>query len=310
MGQDHKTVLIAGATGFLGGMLTPFLVRQGYRVIGLSRRQNIIQDDGTHTGEIHRWNSSALDGWEKRLEPADFIINLAGENISAFRWTAKKKERIHHSRLQASKTLMQAIGKQKSRPRLFIQVSGIHFYGSRGDTTIDENEPGGLGFLAGVAQDSENLTADIESLGIRRVVLRLGMVLSLQGGALPRLLLPFRLFVGGRMGDGQQWIPWIHAIDFCRAMEFFLTQENISGPVNLVSPQPVQNCELTRVVAQTLKRPALMPLPGWIITIFLGEMGRELLLSSQRALPKKLTACGFDFQFPDFAAALHHLTAR
>lgn len=307
MKGNRDIVVIAGSTGFLGGMLSLFLTQHGYRVIGLSRRAQAYQGDREAGWQIHSWNPHKLDGWERVLSQADAVINLAGENISALRWTRKKRERILQSRLQSTKILVQALSQIKHTPELFVQVSGIHYYGCRGDNIIGENEPGGAGFLASVAQRNEALTEAIDPMGIRRVVLRLGMVLSVQGGALPKLVLPFKWFVGGRMGDGRQWMAWVHAIDFCRAMAFIIAEDKLSGPVNLVSPQSIQNREMSKTVAEILKRPAIFPLPGWLIKILMGEMGQELLLCSQRALPDKLTQSGFDFKYPDFVATLRQL---
>lgn len=301
-----KTIILTGATGFIGRILSEFLSTKGYEVLGLSRNPEKLKKKESPI-QIHFWNPLKLDGWEKVLKKADIIINLAGENISAIRWTSKKKKRILNSRIQSTKILVQALLENDIRPEIFVQVSGIHFYGSRGDKIIDESVAAGDGFLAEVSQAVEASTDDIEGRGIRRILLRMGLVLGSKGGALPKLLLPFKLFVGGRMGSARQWISWIHHYDVCLAIEFLISQPNLTGPVNLTSPRPVQNREMAKTVGKILKRPAFFIIPGWMIKIFLGEMGEELLLSNQRVFPKYLTECGFKFKFPGFEASLNDL---
>lgn len=302
-----KTIVITGASGFIGRTVSTFLSKKGHQIIGLSRNPKNHENERVSNVQTQRWNPLKLDGWEKGLKKADAIINLAGENISALRWTSKKKKRILSSRIQSTKILVQALLENDIRPDLFIQVSGIHFYGSHEDKIIDESSTAGDGFLAKVSQVTESLTEDIESLGTRRILLRMGMVWGLSGGALPKLILPYRFFVGGRMGSGRQWISWIHHNDLCRAVEFLILQPNLTGPVNLVSPQPVQNREMAKAVGKILRKPAFFIIPSWMIKLFLGELGKELLLSSQRILPKYLTDHGYRFKYPGLDASLNDL---
>jgi uncharacterized protein (TIGR01777 family) len=251
-----------------------------------------------------------LDGWENVLKKADIIINLAGENISALRWNSKKKERILNSRIQTTKILIQALEANDFNPDCFVQVSGIHFYGSWNERIVDESAPAGDGFLAEVSQAVEALSENIEARGIRRIVIRLGPVWSSRGGIFSKITLPFRSFVGGQSGSGRQWMSWIHRQDFCRALDFVISQPDLSGPVNLTSSQPVQNREMTRILGKLLKRPTFFRIPAWAIKFLLGEMGEELLLSNQRVYPKYLVDSGFEFDFPSIEAAISDLLVK
>jgi uncharacterized protein (TIGR01777 family) len=300
-----KTVVITGVSGFIGRILATYLSEKGYEIIGLSRHTEIFKNNTAVN--LNPWNPLELDGWEGVLKKADFFINLAGENVSALRWTSKKKKRIMDSRIQATKILIKAILEYDLKPDLFLQVSGIHFYGLGQNKSVDESNAGGEGFLASVSQQVEALTGAIDPNRSRTVLLRMGMVWGLTGGSFPKLLLPFKFFLGGSIGDGAQWISWIHHHDLCRAIEYIIREPNLAGPVNLSSPLPVQNLELTKALGKILRRPALFKIPAWMIKLFLGKMGEELLLSNLRVLPKCLLKHGFEFQFPDIKASLDDL---
>jgi uncharacterized protein (TIGR01777 family) len=295
--------VISGATGFIGRAISKFLSDKGYPVYGLSRNRD------KKTGFV-RWNPQKLDGWEDVMTKAGVIINLAGHSIGNSRWTKKTKNRILHSRIRSTNILIEALRKTNSRPDLFIQISGIGYYGSRGDEILDENSAPGSGFLSQVSQEWETSTAKLESMNIRRVIFRTGLVLGPNGGALKRMLPAYRFFLGGSFGPGTQWVPWIHLSDVCRAMEFAIFRQHVSGIFNLTAPQPVTNRQMTRTMGKILDRPTFFRLPAWIIRIRLGEMGEELLLSSQRALPRRLLQEGLEFSYPDLNSSLSNILTR
>jgi uncharacterized protein (TIGR01777 family) len=308
--EKPKTIVLTGITGFIGQTLSEFLSGRGYRVLGLSRNPETFSKTSKTGTQIFRWDPVNLDGWEQILKKADILINLAGENISAFRWTSKKKKRILNSRIQATKILVQALKQSEVRPDLFIQVSGIHFYGFQSETIMEESAPAGHGFLSEVARTVEALSEGIKSKNIRRILVRLGPVWSNRGGILPRLIRPFKWFAGGRFGNGRQRMSWIHDQDFCQALDFLISRPDFSGPVNLTSPQPAENREMAGILGKILKRPALFNIPGWVIKILLGEMGEELLLSDQQVYPKYLLDSGFEFKFPGPQKALYDLLTK
>src|SRR4030042_1710643 len=211
--HNNNQILITGASGFIGQPLSEFLLKKGYPVIGLSRNPTGLEHKGKSTPALKRWNPERLDGWEEILEKASVVVNLAGENIGASRWTEKTKNRILHSRIQSSRTLTKALGKTFNKPHTFVQISGMGFYGSRHEELLDENSSSGHGFLSSVSQKWEAETDELESLGIRRIIVRCGMVLGRNGGGLKRLLLPFRFYLGVTFGNGTQWMPWLHLSD-------------------------------------------------------------------------------------------------
>ena len=295
--------IITGATGFIGRAISRFLRDQGYPVHGLSR--NPDKESG-----LARWNPQKLDGWEHIIKKAGVIINLAGHSIGKSRWTKKTKSHILNSRIQSTNILIKALRKTNSRPDLFIQISGVGYYGSRGDEIVDENSTPGSGFLAHVSREWETATNYLEKMNIRLVTFRTGLVLGSNGGAVKRLVPPFRFFLGGPFGPGTQWVSWIHLTDVCRAMEFAISRKKISGIFNLTSPQPVANQQMAQTIGKILNRPAFFRLPAWIIKVRLGEMGQDLLLSGQRALPRRLQQEGFDFKYPDLHSGLHNILSR
>ena len=253
-----------------------------------------------------KWDGRTAQGWGSLADGAYAIVNLAGENLAEGRWTAARKERIRQSRLNAGQAVVEAVGAAERKPAVVVQASGIGYYGPRGDEEVTEDFRPGSDFLGRLAVEWEASTAPVEALGVRRVVIRTGVVLSLEGGALPRLLLPFRFFVGGPLGSGRQWVPWIHIVDEVRAIRFLLEQDEARGPYNLTAPHPVTNRELARALGRALRRPAWLPVPAPALRLALGEMS-TVLLTGQRAVPKRLLEAGFVFQFPDLEAALRNL---
>ena len=236
----------------------------------------------------------------------DVVIHLSGESVAG-RWTEAKKRRIRESRIVSTQNVSQALAGAEKPPRTFICASAIGYYGDRGDEVLQEDSASGAGFLPEVCSDWELAANAAATVAIRVVNLRLGLVLSRQGGALKPMLLPFRLGWGGKIGSGRQWWSWIHVDDAVSAVNHILERQSVSGPVNTSAPNPVTNAEFTQTLASTLKRPALLPVPAVAAKIAFGQFAKEGLLSSARVLPKKLIDSGFDFQYPDLAAALKSL---
>jgi hypothetical protein len=241
------------------------------------------------------------------MQGCDVLVHLAGESIAGARWTPAVKERIRLSRSRGTRVLAEAATKLDPPPQAFVSASAIGFYGDRGAEELTEDSPPGTDFLAEVCQDWEGATEPAQAAGLRVVHLRFGMVLSATGGALPKMMRPFRYGLGGRMGSGTQFCSWVHLGDAVAAVLAAMTDEAYQGPVNVVSPKPVSNAELTRTLARVLGRPAILPLPAFVARLALGEMADPLLFASQRVLPTKLLDTGFSFRFPDLESALRDL---
>ncbi len=301
-------ILITGGSGLIGRALMANLAHNGNEVTILSRRpERVIRlPEGVL---VKWWDGHTTEGWGPLVEGADAIINLAGENIGSGRWTDEHKRRILESRLNAGQAVVQAVEAATHKPRVIIQASGIGYYGPRGDEEITEETAAGHDFLAQVAVEWEASTAPLETLGVRQVVIRTGVVLSTAGGALPRMLLPFRLFAGGRLGSGRQWFPWIHIADEVAAIRFLIENETASGPFNLTAPVPLSNAEFSHLLGEQLKRPALMPTPAFALRLVFGEMA-TIILDGQRAIPRRLLQLGFTFQFTEARPALKALLER
>jgi uncharacterized protein len=299
-----KTVIISGATGFIGTMLVQKLVEKKYAVIVLSRNPGKAIAFRNSGVEVVAWEGKSAQGWGHHADGAYGIINLAGENIAAGRWTPQRKKAILESRLAAGRAITEAVEKAAQKPRAVIQASGIGYYGNRGDEALDETSTAGTGFLSDVALQWEQSTAAVEALGVRRAIIRTGIVLGRNGGFLSRVLLPFRLFVGGYMGSGRQWLSWIHMADEVGAICFLLEKDAAQGAFNLCAPKPLSAKDFFSELGAALKRPSWLPVPGFALHLALGEMADELILSGQRALPRKLLQAGYDFQFPAAREAL------
>ncbi len=297
--------IITGGSGLIGRVLTASLVRSGHQVVVLSRQPQRI--NGLPVGaNAEWWDGHTAEGWGALASGADAIINLAGENISSGRWTDERKRSILESRMNAGRAVVQAVKAAAKKPRVVIQASAVGYYGPRGDEEITEDTPSGQDFLAKVTAEWEASMSSLDELGVRRVIIRTGVVLSARGGALTRMLLPFRLFVGGRLGNGRQWFPWIHIADEVGAIRFLIENENAGGPFNLTAPVPLTNAEFSRLLGQQLKRPSLIPLPAFALRLLFGEMS-AVLLAGQRTIPRRLLQLGFIFKFPEFDLALRDL---
>jgi len=297
-------ILITGGTGLIGRRLAAELVADGHEVVVLTRRPE--RADLPPGVEAAGWDGRTSHGWGPLVDGDTALVNLAGENIAGGRWTTGQKKRIRESRLDAGRAVVEAVGKAPQAPRVLLQASAVGYYGPRGDAEVTEQSPAGKDFLASVCAAWEDSTAAVEERGVRRVVLRTGVVLDPEGGALPKMMLPFKLFAGGPAGDGEQWMPWIHAADEIAAIRFLLDQEDAIGPYNLTAPHPVTNGELSRALGKVLHRPALLRAPAFALRLALGEMA-DVVLTGQRALPRRLLEAGFRFRFPEIQEALRDL---
>lgn len=293
-------VLITGGTGFLGRALAGHLQEAGYEVIVLSRRPERARlPPGV---QATRWDGRTATGWAHLVEGAFALINLAGESIGQ-RWTAATKQRLRESRLNAGRAVVEAIAAARTKPQVLLQASAVGYYGPRGDERLTEEDPPGNDFLARLAVDWEASTQPVEAMGVRRVILRTGLALERDGGALARLLLPFRLFVGGPLGNGRQGWSWIHRADWVEAVKFLMERPEARGPYNLTAPQPVSNAEFSRILGRVLGRPSWLPVPAIALRLVFGE-GADFLLTGQFVLPRRLLEAGFAFRYPDLESAL------
>jgi uncharacterized protein (TIGR01777 family) len=300
-------VIITGGTGLIGRALTVKLAADDHQVIVLSRTPERVRDLPAGV-RVARWDAHSAEGWGSLADGADAIVNLAGERLAG-RWTARRKRRIRESRLNAGRAVVQAVGQAGDKPHVVVQASGAGYYGPRGDEEITEEAAPGKDFLGQLAVEWEASTAPVESLGVRRVIIRSGVVLSTAGGALPQLLLPFRFFAGGPLGSGKQWLPWIHIADEVSAISFLIENEAASGPFNLMAPDPLTNADFGRVLGRMLGRPAFVPTPAFALRLLLGEMA-TVVLDGQRAIPRRLLYLGFTFRFPEAEAALRDLLRK
>ncbi|HSI88827.1 MAG TPA: TIGR01777 family oxidoreductase [Pyrinomonadaceae bacterium] len=292
-------ILIAGATGLIGTALRDALKEKGYEMLFVSRSE-------PKNESFVQW--SMEDGFRDedlpRLEGLDAAINLAGESISGLRWTEDKKKAIRESRVQGTRRLIELFAKLKQPPKTFIAGSAVGFYGDRGDEVMTEASRAGDTFLSDVCKEWEAESRRAEDLGIRTVLLRTGIVLSKDGGALGTMLTPFKFGVGGVVGSGKQWMSWVSLEDEIRAIVYALENENIRGAVNVTSPNPVTNEEFTKTLGEVLYRPTFLPLPEFAVNLVFGEMGDALLLDSTRVVPKRLEDNGFDFKHPHLKEAI------
>jgi uncharacterized protein len=296
-------ILITGSTGLVGTALTNSLRSAGHTVCRLIRPNTAAESVRSSQGFDVNWNpeSGELGG---AAVGADAVVNLAGASIAAGRWTAERKLLLRTSRVNGTRALVAALAKMAIRPRVLVSASAIGYYGNRGDELLNETSHPGDDFLSEVAREWEGEAGKAESLGIRVVCTRFGVILAKNGGALPKMLTPFKLGLGGKLGSGQQWMSWITVDDVVGILVRALEEGTLRGPVNVVSPHPVRNAEFTQVLAKTLHRPALFPAPAFALRLIVGEMADALLLSSQRVVPAQLEKAGYRFLHPDLAEAL------
>lgn len=300
-------ILISGASGLIGSALVPSLQSRDHEVRRLVRRKP--------RGENERqWDSTRAIS-PRLVSGFDAVIHLSGENIAG-RWTEQKKRRIRDSRVFSTNFLAQALAKAEMQPAIFICASAIGYYGNRGEQVLTEESLSGDGFFPEVCREWEFATEPASNAGIRVVNLRTGLVLSREGGALKQMLLPFKLGLGGRIGDGKQYWSWIHIADLVSAIHHIMNETRVggrasspvlAGPVNMTAPNPVTNAEFTRILSDVVKRPARLPVPAFAMRFILGELADEGLLASARVVPEKLADSGFEFKFPQLKVALQNL---
>lgn len=302
-------VIITGGTGLIGSKLVEKLAQHHYDVIVLTRSPQ------KHTNKPHvtyqKWDTKSASGWGHLADGAFAIVNLAGESIGGEgfpppRWTPERKERIMKSRINAGKAVMEAITSAAEKPKVLLQASAIGYYGDRGNETITETSPAGTGFLPDVVKAWEASTESAKDMGVRLVQARIGIVYTLEGGALPATILPFRLFAGGPLGNGRQYVSWIHIDDVVNAMFYLLENDSAQGPVHLTGPNPLTNAQMANVIGKVMKRPSFVPAPAFALRLALGETA-DLVLHGQKVIPQKLEALGYNFEFKSAEATLQDL---
>ncbi len=292
-------VLITGASGLIGSALQKSFTESGWDLLLASRKEPV---DARHI----QWNVEDGFASPEKLEGVDAVVHLAGESVSGLRWTDEKKKAIRDSRVLGTRSVVDAISKLKQKPKVLVAASAIGFYGERGDEEMTESSAAGDSFLADVSKEWESEARRAEDAGIRTVLLRTGIVLSKDGGALGTMLTPFKLGVGGVVGSGNQWMSWISLDDHIAVINYVIENENIRGAVNAVSPHPVTNQEFTKTLGEVLYRPTFLPLPEFAVSMVFGEMGDALLLASTKVLPKRLEDAGFEFKYPELKPAIEH----
>jgi len=295
-------ILVTGSSGLVGTALVKALGRDGHMVCRLMRPDSAANNE-VKDGFNVAWNPATGELGGAGVGP-DAVVNLAGASIADGRWTGERKAVLRASRIDTTRALVEALARMNVRPSVLVSASAIGVYGNRGDELLTEESKAGTDFLAGLATDWEAEALKAEALGIRVVLARFGIILAREGGALAKMLLPFKLGAGGRLGSGQQWMSWVTLDDVVGILRMAIEKAAVRGTVNVVAPQPVKNEEFTKVLAKALHRPALFPAPGFALRLALGEMADALLLSSQRVLPKKLEVAGFRFAHADLATAL------
>jgi len=291
-------IAIAGASGLVGSTLIPALATDDAAITRLVRH-------APKTGEIE-WHPNQDQVSPQSLEGFEVIINLAGENLASGRWTDEHKRKIRDSRVSGTHLLSEAIAKMMVKPRVFVCASATGIYGDRDDEVLDEQSESGGGFLAGVCREWEKACEPATKAGVRVVNLRFGPILAREGGMLAKLLTPFKMGMGGKVGTGKQYISWVALVDAVNAIKLAIAEQSMQGPLNVVSPNPVTNEEFTKTLGHVLNRPTALAMPAFAARLAFGEMADEMLLVSQRVMPKKLTGARFQFQFPDLEKAIRH----
>jgi uncharacterized protein (TIGR01777 family) len=297
-------IIVTGASGLVGSSLVPSLIGRGHEVTQLVRRKSKDASGGVREVEWHP-ERGEIDA--ASLEAHDAAVHLAGENISAGRWTEERKRRIRDSRVQGTRLLAETLASLNAKPRALVSASAIGYYGDRGEETLTEQSAAGEGFLPDVCREWETATEAARAAGIRTALLRFGLILSAEGGALAKMLLPFKLGVGGKVGDGKQFYSWITLTDVIDIIHFALANENLSGAINVVAPQPATNAEFTKALGRAVSRPTFFPVPAFGARLAFGEMADALLLSSARVMPVRLQEANYQFKYPTLDGALRHV---
>jgi len=304
--SDGQRVIVTGGTGFIGRALCQVLVDKHDEVIVLTRSvQNARQILGDRV-VVKQWDGASPEPVADLLNKQASIINLVGENIGSGRWSAAKLKRIIGSRVSAGKAITEAIRSSTQKPAVLVQASGIGYYGNQGEVLLDEKSQPKPSILTDIAAQWEQSVAAIPDMGVRVAIFRLGVVLAGHGGFLSRVMLPFKLFMGGHQGSGEQWISWIHLNDVVNGILYLLKDSRLSGVFNLTSNSPVKAREFYRTLGDVMNRPSWLHVPGFAMRLLLGKMADELILTGQRAVPKRMLEAGFQFQFGDLKQALTH----
>lgn len=300
-----ERILISGSSGLIGSALIPSLKAAGARIARLAR-----------TGTVQGGSDEERIPWDpaQALSPDavsgfDAVVHLAGESIAG-RWTESKKTRLRESRIPATANLARALAKAQQKPKVFLSASAIGYYGNRADELLTEQGNPGTGFTADLAREWEAASTAASDAGIRTVQMRIGVVMAADGGALPKMLPAFKMGLGGRLGDGRQWMSWIDVQDVVGAIRHLLSSQLLRGPVNLVAPNSVTNAEFSKTLGKMLSRPVVFPMPAFAARLAFGEMADELLLASQRVEPAKLVSSGYPFRFENLQACLKHLLGK
>lgn len=299
-------VVITGATGFIGNALCREL-HKDHEIVALSRDAEKARKSLGSMAAVTQWNAKTLDGWERTINGALAVTNLAGENIAAGRWTQAKKNKILQSRLEATQAIVNAVSRAEAKPHVLIQASAIGYYGSRGDEILDEDSLSGTGFLADVCRQWEQAIQPVADSSARLAIARFGAVLGAEGGLMPRLLPAFRFFLGGHPGSGEQYLSWIHIDDVATAVRFLIDHPDCRGVFNLTAPTPISAKRFSGVLGRLMHRPSSLSLPAAILKTMLGEMATELLLSSLRVVPNKLLQAGYRFKYADAEPAIKNI---
>ncbi len=302
-----KTILITGATGYIGRALTQRLIDDGFRVIALSRSPENARTILPASVKCLPWDGSTVGEWGSAIEESDGVVNLAGENIGNRLWSESFKRKILESRLNAGKAIAEAIQKASPKPGFLFQASAIGYYGSRGDEILGEDASKGSGFMADVVDQWEASVAPVTESGVRVVYLRTGVVLGKGSGLISRMQLPFKLFIGGPPGSGRQWFSWIHLADEVGSIRYLMEMEAAGGIYNLVAPNPLLMREFCRLFGQALHRPSWLPVPAPILKQIFRDFAEEAILSSQRVIPQRLLKAGYQFRFPHLPEALQEI---
>jgi len=296
-------IIVSGSHGLVGKALIKALEADGHEIYRLVRY-------APHSEKEIEWSPDRYSIAISRIEGFDAVFHLAGESIASGRWNEGKKRKIRESRTKGTKLLADALANLSAPPKTLVSASAIGYYGDRGDELLTETSPPGKDFLADVCIEWEKATEHARAKGVRVVNTRFGIILDKEGGALAKMLTPFRMGIGGRIGDGKQWMSWIALDDVIAALQFVLNDESMNSPVNFVAPNPVRNAEFTKTLGSVLSRPTIFPIPEFGVRLAFGEMADALLLSSQRASASRLQAAGFAFNYPQLLTALKHVLEK
>jgi hypothetical protein len=302
-------IVIAGATGLIGKMLTKSLLDSDHSVVVLTRNPQRAASSPHPLLQIVHWDGRTAGSWHRHFVDADAVVNLSGESLGTGRWTRSRKKALISSRVDPTGAIVDAMKTAAANPRVLVNASAVGYYGPVEEGDVAEDHPAGSDFASRLCVEWEQAARAAEAFGVRVVLLRSGIVLDPRGGALQRMILPFRLFAGGPLGSGNQWLPWIHREDEIRAIRFSLENERVSGPVNLAAPESATMRDFSVTLGRVLQRPSAMRVPPFVLRALLGEMA-DIVLTGQRVVPQKLLQAGFKFRFPALKEALKDLLAK